>query len=404
MLKDNSLNPDEQKHQKIIYQAPFGVAEIDEAGILLGLNKIGSAWIAEILHTSTVAGDNFFEVLQELAPLIVTKIKNFSEDEGIIALNETYPYQDRYFSFTSSKIQPGCIMIRFDDISEKHTREAALYQSELDRIVDQNKFEMATNVLHDIGNAVVGFGSYLTRIRRLLEHNNLKRLEQLILFFEQQQASLKEALGEEKAKAVLEMVTGITNTRKASQDEMRSCITEQLKIITHIQEILQIQRQYVSGKDTHERKPLSFRSIVNDSLCMLFASFDKREIEVCIDIPEGLPMIEGDRTKLMQVMLNVLKNSMEAIDRNSQNTTKKITIQLTTMEPDLLVLTVTDSGIGFNEDTANQLFSRGFTTRQTGTGLGLDHCRSIIEAHHGTMTLTSEGVGKGAVTEIRFTI
>ena len=136
-------------------------------------------------------------------------------------------------------------------------------------------------------------------------------------------------------------------------------------------------------------------------MSMLFASLNKRNITVSQDIPDNLPAIKGDRTKLMQVILNILKNSIEAIDIYAVDKTISINIINHT---DLLELQIKDSGKGFDEATGKKLFTRGFTTKSTGTGLGLDHCRAILEGHGSTIDITSEGSGKGALTTIKLKI
>jgi len=271
-------------------------------------------------------------------------------------------------------------------------------QALLDRSVAQGKFEIASDVLHDIGNAVVGFGSYLTRIRRSLEQGNSDKLKSLAAFFATQQTAIAGAIGEAKAGAVVSMLNSITEAQRTNQEEISKSITEQLNIISHIQEILNIQRQYVNGHELQERKPVNLRNITNDCLSMLFASMDKRAITLSLDIPADLPVVNGDRTRLMQVVMNVLKNSIEAID--IQAAEKTIFIR-SHRQDDWLILQVKDSGNGFDEATGKQLFERGFTTKSSGTGLGLNNCRAIIESHAGTIDITSEGPGKGALTTIK---
>jgi ligand-binding sensor domain-containing protein/signal transduction histidine kinase len=269
----------------------------------------------------------------------------------------------------------------------------------LDKAVAQGKYEIASDVLHDIGNAVVGFGSYLTRIRRLLDEDSPDKLEKLAGFFEAQRKELLSAIGEPKAGAVITLLGSIAQTQRHHRDEMRNSITEQLNIISQIQEILNIQRQYISGQESHERKPVNFRTIINDSLSMLFASVDRSSIAVTLDLPEEPPVIKGDRTRLMQLILNVLKNSIEAIDIDAA--IKTISLRMHRQDG-LLVLQVRDSGKGFDEATAARLFQRGFTTKSSGSGLGLYHCRTIAESHEGAIDLTSDGPGKGAIATIRF--
>src|SRR5882724_34402 len=272
----------------------------------------------------------------------------------------------------------------------------------LDKAVRQGKFEMASDVLHDIGNAIIGFGSYITRVSRLLEQDKPENLKNLAGFFEAQQPAMITVVGEAKAGAVVKMLNGMAETQISNREEINKSIAEQLNTISHIEEILNIQRQYMSGQEAQERAPVNLRSLIDDCLSMLFSAVDKKGIAVFLDIPDGLPLIKGDRTKLMQVFLNLLKNSMEAI--GMQDIEKVISIRMHT-QTGLLALEVRDTGIGFDETTATQLFERGFTTKPAGTGLSLYNCREIMESSHsGSITLVSEGPGKGSVATVKFKI
>jgi signal transduction histidine kinase len=103
----------------------------------------------------------------------------------------------------------------------------------------------------------------------------------------------------------------------------------------------------------------------------------------------------------MQVVMNLLKNSIEAIDVRS--TDKQICADLDRQDGQL-ILRISDSGCGFDAKTVDRLFDRGYTTKSSGTGLGLHNCREIIESHNGTIQLSSDGPGKGAVATIQFNL
>jgi signal transduction histidine kinase len=279
--------------------------------------------------------------------------------------------------------------------------ELALQEALTGKAIAQGKVEIASDMLHDIGNAVVGFGSYLARIKAELDQDHSKNLSQLAQFFNDQKAVLNTAFGEAKAGALISMLSSMLESQRNSREELQKSVAKQLSLISHIQEILTIQRQYIAGQEIKECKPINLRAIISDCLSMLSASIDKRAIAVRLDITVESPVIIGDRTRLMQVILNILKNSIEAIDSN--RTDKRIAIHLHS-SAGLLVLKVEDNGNGFDEATAGRLFERGFTTKSSGTGLGLQHCRAIVEGHAGHISLTSEGRGKGAVTTIKFNI
>jgi signal transduction histidine kinase len=184
-------------------------------------------------------------------------------------------------------------------------------------------------------------------------------------------------------------------------DEIRNSANGQLGIISHIQEILNIQRQYAAGRDSGERQAVNLRAILTDSLSMVSATMEKRGIRITSRLPEETVLIKGDRTRLMQVVMNLLKNSIEAIDINQPE--KHIVADLVHQQGKFM-LNISDNGCGFDTGAAARLFDRGFTTKSSGTGLGLYNCREIVESHNGCIDITSEGPGKGAQVTIQFNL
>jgi PAS domain S-box-containing protein len=283
------------------------------------------------------------------------------------------------------------------DITKIKNLEQDRRLAEIDKAVAQGKFEIASDVLHDIGNAVIGFGSYLTRIRRLQGQYKTENLQNLTAFFEDQKAAMTAAIGDTKTDAVIQMLDGIAQTHSKNQEEINKTIAEQLNIIAHIQEILNIQRQYITGQESQERKPVNLRNIINDSLAMLFSTIDKMDIVVSLNVTAEKPVIKGDRTKLMQLMINIFKNSIEAI--NKETSEKNIHINVYA-HFDWLVIKISDTGAGFDQSIASRLFEKGFSTKHAGSGSGLYNSKSIVESHDGTIDVFSTGFGKGAVTTI----
>ncbi|HEY5327013.1 MAG TPA: PAS domain S-box protein [Mucilaginibacter sp.] len=275
-------------------------------------------------------------------------------------------------------------------------------EQELENAIAQGKFEIASEFLHDIGNAMVGLGSHLNRINKVVDQNNLNNIKSLTVFLKTQQTAIASVIGAQKAGALVAITEGIESTQSANANEINKSITELLNIITHIQEILNIQRQLVKGnRGVHERKPVNLENIIYDCRSMLFASTDNKRIRLTLNIKPGTYTIKGDHTKLMQVILNILKNSIEAIDADAPE--KNITIDMCSTG-EVAELKITDNGRGFDAETANMFFVRGFTTKKNGTGLGLYNCRTIIESHAGSFEIKSAGPGLGAVSLIRFAL
>ena len=105
-------------------------------------------------------------------------------------------------------------------------------------------------------------------------------------------------------------------------------------------------------------------------------------------------IVEGDRDKLKQVFLNLVKNSIEAM-KNGGNLSVR-----SGLSDDVVEIKIEDDGCGITEGDMEKIFSPFYTTKQDGTGLGLSISKSIIEAHEGSsFTLQSEA-GKGTTFRI----
>jgi two-component system, LuxR family, sensor kinase FixL len=123
-----------------------------------------------------------------------------------------------------------------------------------------------------------------------------------------------------------------------------------------------------------------------------------KQIEVVLDIPPAPVMVEGDRDKLKQVVLNLSRNGMEAMDRGG-----KLTIRAECLE-DQVEVTVSDEGPGIPEPELDKIFVPFYTTKKQGTGLGLSVSKRIIEEHRGCSFSLASGRDKGAVAKITMPI
>lgn len=118
------------------------------------------------------------------------------------------------------------------------------------------------------------------------------------------------------------------------------------------------------------------------------ASIAQTEVEFTSKIDSSITQITGDKTKLQEVFLNLLKNAFDAAAPDH-------TIRFTAgLEGNLVVITVQDTGCGISEEHLPTIFEPFVTYKKNGTGLGLAICRHIVRAHGGTISVESEaGVG-----------
>ena len=103
---------------------------------------------------------------------------------------------------------------------------------------------------------------------------------------------------------------------------------------------------------------------------------------------EALPLIEGDRVQLQQVVLNLIVNAVQAMGAVAERP-RELFITTARAEPNGVLVTVKDSGPGLAPSNLEQLFAPFYTTKPEGLGMGLSICRSIIEAHGGRLWVTA---------------
>jgi len=140
-------------------------------------------------------------------------------------------------------------------------------------------------------------------------------------------------------------------------------------------------------RHTTERKLHDVNVLVEEILPLVELDARSHEVELTLDMPEGLPRVQCDGIQLQQVLLNLTRNAVEAmgpVDR-----VKKLSISTRAQGDDELELAVMDTGEGVPENLIDQLFEPFFTTKPEGMGLGLSLSRSIVEAHGGALRYDS---------------
>jgi signal transduction histidine kinase len=103
-----------------------------------------------------------------------------------------------------------------------------------------------------------------------------------------------------------------------------------------------------------------------------------------VELANGLPLVQGDRVELQQVLLNLVVNAVEAMSGTSDGT-RRLLINSNNAETGGVCVSVVDSGPGLATGAIDRLFEAFYTTKPGGLGLGLCICRSIIEAHGGQL-------------------
>jgi C4-dicarboxylate-specific signal transduction histidine kinase len=144
---------------------------------------------------------------------------------------------------------------------------------------------------------------------------------------------------------------------------------------------------------------LGLNEVILEVIELTRAELSDHGVLLQTELTQGLPLVQGDRVQLQQVMMNLIMNAVEAMSEMS-NGRRKLLIS-TRIEAGNVTVTVRDSGPGVSDGAYDKVFEAFHTTKPTGLGMGLSICRSIVEAHGGRLW-ASANVPKGAA--LQFTV
>jgi signal transduction histidine kinase len=140
-------------------------------------------------------------------------------------------------------------------------------------------------------------------------------------------------------------------------------------------------------------RPCDINDIINKNLSFLEPQIRDQEIIIHKAFNDHLPNVSADPDMLYQAFLNIFLNCFQAVGKNGS-----VTI-VTESDTQTVTVSFADNGPGIDEDTVEKIWTPFFTTKDTGTGLGLGIVKNIIEAHNGTIRI-SNGKPSGAVVDI----
>jgi len=140
-----------------------------------------------------------------------------------------------------------------------------------------------------------------------------------------------------------------------------------------------------------KREPIDLNAVIRDAVGLLEADVRKRGMQLVTDLAPALPQVEADAVMIEQVVVNLVRNGMDAM-RDAPATLRTVRIATATDGSHVMVR-VADRGTGIPADVAERLFQPFYTTKPEGMGMGLNICRSIAELHHGRLSFETNPEG-----------
>jgi len=253
--------------------------------------------------------------------------------------------------------------------------------------------EVATDVLHNVGNVLNSVNVAATLIREKVSNSEVSSLKKVTDIVKEHVDDLGTFLTEDEQGRHIPLY--LTEVSKALIDEQADNI-EKLRSLTenieHIKEIVKTQQSYakVSGIEVST----SLVELVENAIQINGAALHRHGIQLACDFAEVGP-ISIDKQKVLQILVNLISNAKYAMSRVEKGK-KLLAIRIYKHGADKVRIEVADNGVGISEEDLTKIFIHGFTTKKDGHGFGLHSGALTAGELGGSLTASSDGEGRGA--------
>jgi PAS domain S-box-containing protein len=141
-------------------------------------------------------------------------------------------------------------------------------------------------------------------------------------------------------------------------------------------------------KDDGKRGPVNVNDLIGEVIAVVRGELDGHRVSIQSELSDRLPTIMAEKTQLLQVLLNLVMNAIDAMS-SVTNRERVLIVKSEIPDPGYILITVEDSGHGIDANHVDRIFEAFFTTKALGMGMGLSICRSIIESHGGLLWVSA---------------
>ncbi len=254
--------------------------------------------------------------------------------------------------------------------------------------------EVATSVLHNVGNVLNNVNVAATVILDRLNKFKINRLTEIAKLLQDRKNDLPNFLTTDpRGTQIADFLTLLSENLEEERGALRSEIDQLVLKIDHIKQIVAMQQNYAKIAGVVEKTPLV--DIVDDAINIHSGAYVRHDIKITREF-EASPVAFVDRHKVLQILGNLLSNAKYACD-GSPKQEKLVSVRVQELPGKFARITVTDNGMGISKENLGRIFGQGFTTRKEGHGFGLHSCVIAAKEIGGTLTVHSDGPDLGAV-------
>jgi signal transduction histidine kinase len=255
------------------------------------------------------------------------------------------------------------------------------------------KVELADGVLHNVGNIVNSINVSTNSIKKQVEQLSVSKLDRVCQLISEHESDFGDfvqsnAQGQKIPSYILKVNEALAVEKCSVDEELQDLV----KNVNHIKAVITSQQS--AAKSNSTKQLLTPEELLSDAVTANKANLANHDVEISEEIDQEIPAFYSDKHKILQILVNLIKNANDALVEN-QSTNPQITTRVRHVD-DCVVFEVADNGIGIPPEKIGQIFQHGFTTKQTGHGFGLHSSEKAATDLGGKLTVSSEGIGAGA--------
>ncbi len=257
--------------------------------------------------------------------------------------------------------------------------------------------ENATNVLHDVGNALNVVKTSLSCLQQAKQRHpagDLRRLGELLVTHEHDLAQFLTA--DPRGARILPFLDALAKSGTAHATESELELARIAAQLEHIEVIVRRQQDIAGCVGNSERCEVS--GMVADAIGLSRLGRTQQREAIDVEVDAALA-VEVDRHRALQILVNLMDNACDALVGCREAPRVRIAAMLDGGSH--VLIEVADNGCGFDDEVSAKLFTRGFTTKPHGHGFGLHGGFSLAQALGGGLSCASDGPGRGARFQLR---